>query len=75
MQVCVSHRCQVETQTEAMPSQDVERILELETEEVLKQLKYLEMLRPRLSADRRKSDRTNNCTSQDRKCDTRNAKS
>ncbi|TYJ31384.1 hypothetical protein E1A91_A06G194600v1 [Gossypium mustelinum] len=48
---------------------------ELETEEVLKQLKYLEMLRPRLSADRRKSDRTNNCTSQDRKCDMRNAKS
>lgn len=33
---------------------------EVETDEVLKQLKYIEMLRPRLAAKQRKSDCTNN---------------
>ncbi|KAK7351952.1 hypothetical protein VNO77_11744 [Canavalia gladiata] len=33
---------------------------ELETDQILKQLKYIEMLRPRLGAKRRKSDCTNN---------------
>ncbi|XWS74527.1 hypothetical protein CRYUN_Cryun01aG0005500 [Craigia yunnanensis] len=48
---------------------------ELETDQVLKQLKYIEMLRPRLSAKRRKSDQTKNCTSQDYKDGMRNAHS
>ncbi|OMP11751.1 Zinc finger, PHD-type [Corchorus capsularis] len=48
---------------------------ELETEQVLKQLKYIEMLRPRLSAKRRRSDQTKNCTSQDHKDDSRNTQS
>ncbi|KAJ0091259.1 hypothetical protein Patl1_14159 [Pistacia atlantica] len=38
---------------------------ELETEEVLKQLKYVEMLRPRLAAKRRKLERTKSGGSQD----------
>ncbi|XVF82141.1 hypothetical protein PTKIN_Ptkin16aG0021200 [Pterospermum kingtungense] len=46
---------------------------ELETDQVLKQLKYIEMLRPRLSAKRRKSDETKNCNSQDRKDKMRNS--
>ncbi|PNY05401.1 hypothetical protein L195_g001852, partial [Trifolium pratense] len=33
---------------------------EVETDEVLKQLKYIEMLRPRLAAKQRKSDCTKN---------------
>ncbi|XP_007011223.2 PREDICTED: uncharacterized protein LOC18587405 [Theobroma cacao] len=45
---------------------------ELETDQVLKQLKYIEMLRPRLSAKRRKSHQAMNCTSQDHKDDKRN---
>ncbi|KAK9015039.1 hypothetical protein V6N11_006169 [Hibiscus sabdariffa] len=40
---------------------------ELETDEVLKQLKYVEMLRPQLSAERSKSNQTNNRTLQDHK--------
>ncbi|GMJ14329.1 hypothetical protein HRI_005102100 [Hibiscus trionum] len=47
----------------------------LETDEVLKQLKYVEMLRPRLSAEWPKSDQTNNRTSRVRKDDTRNPQS
>ncbi|XVF24376.1 hypothetical protein REPUB_Repub13aG0122900 [Reevesia pubescens] len=39
---------------------------ELETDQVLKQLKYIEMLRPRLSAKRRKSYQSKYCTSEDR---------
>ncbi|KAK8494428.1 hypothetical protein V6N12_018092, partial [Hibiscus sabdariffa] len=48
---------------------------ELETDEVLKQLKYVEMLRPQLSAERSKSNQTNNHKLQDHKGDTRNAQS
>ncbi|XVF00323.1 hypothetical protein REPUB_Repub03eG0275000 [Reevesia pubescens] len=48
---------------------------ELETDQVLKQVKYIEMLRPQLSAKRRKSDQTKNCASQDLKDERRNAES
>ncbi|XP_022747330.1 uncharacterized protein LOC111297027 isoform X3 [Durio zibethinus] len=48
---------------------------ELEKDQVLKQLKYIEMLRPRLSAKRRKTDQSKNYTSQDCKEEMRNAQS
>ncbi|KAH7854563.1 hypothetical protein Vadar_015372 [Vaccinium darrowii] len=45
---------------------------ELDTDQVLKQLKYIEMLRPRLAAKRRKVDIPRNAGSQDREEDVRN---
>ncbi|KAL0337124.1 UNVERIFIED_CONTAM: hypothetical protein Scaly_1987500 [Sesamum calycinum] len=48
-----------------MDSSDKINLQELDTEEVMKQLKYIEMLRPRLAAKRRKLDCSKSSGSQD----------
>ncbi|XP_052478050.1 uncharacterized protein LOC105777136 isoform X1 [Gossypium raimondii] len=48
---------------------------ELETDQVLKQLKYIELLSPRQSAKQQKLNQTENCTPQNGEDETRNAQS